>query len=71
LTAHDPITNTELTVNSAEDSTSMVATDLYNPSILGEDPMPARTFLLYRTSRMTIMEVRITLRASESEIYTV
>ena len=59
----------ELTVKRAEDSTSMVVTALYNPVALSEYPKAFRRFLPCQTSRVTIMSVRRTLRASESELY--
>lgn len=70
LAAHVPTTNNELTAKRAEDSMSMVATVLYNPLIPVGDPVAAQTFLIYRTSRTTIMRVRMTLSESETEMYT-
>ena len=69
LAANNPMTNNELTAKRAEDSTSMVAIVLYNPLILPEDPVAARKFFPCRTSRTTIMRVRITLSESEIERY--
>ena len=56
--------NNELTVKRAEDSTSVVAMDLYKPLLPAGDPMAARTFLRHRTSRTTIMAVRRMLSES-------
>ena len=64
-------TNNELTAKRAEDSMSIVAMDLYNPLIRAVDPIAARAFFPRRTSRITIMDVRMVLSASESEIYAV
>ena len=64
------IHNSELTAEGAEDSISMVAMALYDPLIPAGDPVAARMFLPYRTSRTTIIRVRRTLSESESEMYT-
>jgi len=66
--AHVPMTTNELTANTAEDSMSMAATDLYKPPIPVEDPKAAQTFLPYRTSWKTIMKVRRTLSEREIEM---
>jgi len=67
--AHVPMTTNELTAKRAEDSMSMVATATYNPPNPTRDPVAARTFLPYRTSRTTIMRVRRMLSESEIEMY--
>ena len=61
--------NNELTLSMAEDSISMVVIVLYNPPIPAVDPVAARTFLPYRTSRTVIMRVRRMLSESEIERY--
>ena len=66
---HSPMTNNELTAKMAEDSTSVVAMDLYKPLLPAGDPVAARTFLPYRTSRTMIMAVRRMLSESVIEYH--
>ena len=66
---HDTAANNKLAEKRAEDSTNMVATALYSSPIPSGDPVAVRIFLPWRTSRMTIMRVTITLSESEIEKY--
>ena len=63
---HDPMTNNELTVKMAQDSTSIVMTALYNPPI-PVVPRAVRVFLACTMNRLMIMRVRRTLSESEIE----
>ena len=67
LAANDPTTNNEFTAKRAQDSMNMVAMVLYNPPIPVQDPVATRTALPCRTSRRTIIRVRVTLSDTEIE----
>ena len=67
LEAIDPMVNNELVAKRAQDSISMVAIVLYNVLIPARAPVAVRMFLLCRTSRRTIMRVRVTLSETEIE----
>ena len=69
LVTHSPISTNEFAAYSAQDSMSMVATAMYNPLIPDGEPVAARTFLLPRKSRRTIMRVRRTLSETATEIH--
>ena len=66
-TAHGTMSNNELTAKRAQDSMSIVAMALYNLPSPDGDPGTANIFLPHRTSRMTIMRVRMMLSESEIE----
>lgn len=63
-------TRKEMAYN-AKDSTSIVMIVSYNPPTLFEGPMAFRMALACRTSRMMIISIKITLRASEIAKYEV
>ena len=61
-------TNAEFTAKRVQDSMNMVTMALHNPP-LPVPPMAVRTFLVCRTSRMTIIMVRMMLSEREIEKY--
>ena len=67
LEPNSPMTNDKVTAIRAQDSTSMVIIVLYNPLIPLGTPKVAQTSLQCKTSRMTIMRVRMTLSETEIE----
>ena len=63
-----PRTNNEVMALTAQDSMNMVMTALHNPP-LPVPPIPVRTFLARRVSRMTMIGVRQMLSENQIERY--